>query len=81
MSDDVMDGRSPFYPPFHTTTKNTHLEVEPLVELLRGAEHLGEEEVEERPQLVQAVWHGRGVGRSDASGVMKGLMRRCHRMT
>jgi hypothetical protein len=25
------------------------LEVEPLVELLRGAEHLGEEEVEERP--------------------------------
>jgi hypothetical protein len=35
------------------------LEVEPLVELLGGAEDLGEEEVEERPQLVQAVW---GVG-------------------
>lgn len=30
------------------------LEVEPLVELLGGPEHLGEEEVEERPQLVQA---------------------------
>ena len=31
------------------------LEVEPRVEVLRVGEHVGDEEVEQRPQLVQVV--------------------------
>lgn len=32
-----------------------NVEVEPLVELLGGREHLGQQEVEQRPELVQVV--------------------------
>ena len=43
------------------------LEVEPRVEVLRVGEDVGDEEVEQRPQLVQVVlqrraWVGRGLG-------------------
>jgi hypothetical protein len=31
------------------------VEVEPLVELLGGREHLGQQEVEQRPELVQVI--------------------------
>lgn len=53
---DYDDPLSIIHPYYTAAQHNTDLEIEPLVELLRGAEHLGEEEVEERPQLVQAVF-------------------------
>ena len=44
-----------------------HVEVEPLIKLLRVTEDVGKEEVEEGPELVEVVLEGRA-GEQEARG-------------